>query len=78
MGNENKAPAPETVTVGLPSGLDKIKVAARKKALISAGTDTLLAEKLAIDAESAQLKRDALEEEIQKQAAKAAKQEAKK
>ena len=64
MANETKAPAPE-VTVGLPSGLDKSKVLARKKALIAAGTDTLLAEKLAIDAESAQLKRDSMEEEIQ-------------
>jgi hypothetical protein len=47
------------ITVGLPSGLDPEKVRARKGALIAAGTDPLLAEKLAIDAELQQAARDA-------------------
>lgn len=51
---------PETpvVTVGLPTNLDSDKVLARKKALIAAGTEPLLAEKLAIDAEQQQYLRD--------------------
>lgn len=62
----NEAPAiagtlpPETpvVTVGIPTNLDPDKVLARKKALIAAGTEPLLAEKLAIDAEQQQYLRD--------------------
>ena len=64
----NEAPAapipgtlpPETpvVTVGIPTNLDPGKILARKKALIAAGTEPLLAEKLAIDAEQQQYLRD--------------------
>ena len=64
MPDENKTPAPE-VTVGLPSGLNSTAVLARKKALISAGTDPLLAEKLAIDAEREQSRRGSKDKEIQ-------------
>lgn len=46
------------VSVGLPEGLAPEKVRARKAALIAAGTDPLLAEKLAIDACLAQADRD--------------------
>jgi len=51
---------PETpvVTVGLPKTLDPDKILARKKALMAAGTEPLLAEKLAIDAEQQQYLRD--------------------
>jgi len=51
---------PETpvVTVGIPTNLDPDKILARKKALIAAGTEALLAEKLAIDAEQQQYLRD--------------------
>lgn len=51
--------AVSTVSVGLPSGLDPEKVRDRKIALIAAGTEPLLAEKLAIDAETLQVARDA-------------------
>ena len=65
----NEAPAvaaipgtlpPETpvVTVGIPKNLDPEKILARKKALIDAGTEPLLAEKLATDAEQQQWLRD--------------------
>lgn len=62
----NEAPAipgtlpPETpvVTVGIPTNLDPKKVLERKKALIAAGTEPLLAEKLAVDAEQQQYLRD--------------------
>jgi hypothetical protein len=46
------------VTVGIPTNLDPEKILARKKALIAAGTEPLLAEKLAIDAEQQQYLRD--------------------
>lgn len=46
------------VTVGLPKDLDVEKVRQRKIALMRAGTEALLAEKLAIDAETQQLQRD--------------------
>jgi hypothetical protein len=46
------------VTVGIPTNLDPNKILARKKALIAAGTEPLLAEKLAIDAEQQQWLRD--------------------
>jgi hypothetical protein len=46
------------VTVGVPTNLAPDKVLARKKALIEAGTEPLLAEKLAIDAEQQQYLRD--------------------
>jgi hypothetical protein len=46
------------VTIGIPTNLDPNKVLARKKALIAAGTEPLLAEKLAIDAEQQQYLRD--------------------
>lgn len=51
---------PETpvVTVGIPTNLDAEKVLARKKALIAAGTEPLIAEKFAIDAEQQQYLRD--------------------
>lgn len=51
---------PETpvVTVGIPTNLKPEKILARKKALIEAGTEPLLAEKLAIDAEQQQYLRD--------------------
>jgi hypothetical protein len=51
---------PETpvVTVGLPKNVDHDKVLARKEALIKAGTEPLLAEKIAIDAEQQQWLRD--------------------
>ncbi len=51
---------PETpvVTVGLPKNLNPEKILARKKALIDAGTEPLLAEKLATDAEQQQYLRD--------------------
>jgi hypothetical protein len=65
----NEAPAtaaipgtlpPETpvVTVGIPTNLKPEKIAARKKALMDAGTEPLLAEKLAVDAEQQQYLRD--------------------
>jgi len=46
------------VTVGVPGNLDPKKVLERKMALIKAGTEPLIAEKLAIDAESQQALRD--------------------
>jgi hypothetical protein len=51
---------PETpvVTVGIPTNLDPDKILDRKKRLIAAGTEPLLAEKLAIDAEQQQYLRD--------------------
>jgi hypothetical protein len=51
---------PETpvVTVGIPKNLDPDKVLKRKEALIRAGTEPLLAEKLATDAEQQQYLRD--------------------
>jgi hypothetical protein len=64
-----EAPAPATpaaalpprqpaVAVGVPANLDRDKVLARQKALIAAGTDPVLAEKLAIDVEQQQFLRD--------------------
>lgn len=66
MSTENETPAPETV--GLPSGLNPKAVLARKSALIAAGTEPLLAEHLAIQAERGQVHRDSLEEKIQSEA----------
>lgn len=57
--SETTTSAP-AISVGLPAGLDPEKVRARKAALIAAGTDPLLAEKLAIDAEGQQAARDAM------------------
>jgi hypothetical protein len=47
-----------TNSIGLPDGVDPDKVNARRAALIQAGTDPLLAGKLAIDAEAQQAIRD--------------------
>jgi hypothetical protein len=58
--NTNTTPAPE-LTVGLPPGLNPTAVLARKSAMIAAGMEPLLAEKLAIDAEREQARRDSLE-----------------
>ncbi len=52
------ATTPPTVTVGIPTGLDPEAIRRRKAALIAAGTDPLLAEKLATDAEEQQALRD--------------------
>ena len=80
MSEQTNAAPP--VTVGLPSGLDPEKVRTRKGALIAAGTDPLLAEKLAIDAELQQSARDehnaAADKAAANNAAAAAKKEAKK
>jgi hypothetical protein len=46
------------VSVGLPADLDVERVRQRKIQLMNAGTEGLLAEKLAIDAETQQLQRD--------------------
>lgn len=67
------AAAPEKVSVGLPSGLDPEKVRARKSALIAAGTEPLLAEKLASVAEEQQLRRDAENKKAEAKAADAKK-----
>jgi len=75
--SENETPAPEA-TIGLPSGLKSEAVLARKRALIGAGTEPLLAEKLAIDAESAQVARDKAIAAEAKAAAKRAEKEAEK
>jgi hypothetical protein len=52
------APASIPVTVGLPKDVDPKKVLDRKIALMRAGTEPLIAEKLAIDAEAQQALRD--------------------
>jgi hypothetical protein len=52
------APASIPVTVGLPKDVDPQKVLSRKTALMRAGTEPLIAEKLAIDAEAQQALRD--------------------
>lgn len=65
--------AEPTVSVGLPAGLAPEKVRARKAALIAAGTEPLLAEKLAIDACEQQAARDALNEAAEKPVKKEAK-----
>jgi hypothetical protein len=72
MSENNETPAPE-VTVGLPSGLDQNAVVERKRALIAAGTDPLLAEKLAVDAEVQQAARNKQIIEEEKAATEAAK-----
>lgn len=72
MTEETNIPA-ATITVGLPPGISADAVLARKKALIAAGTDHLLADRLAIECEVQQARRNALNEEIDKaMAAKAA------
>jgi hypothetical protein len=61
------------VTVGIPTNLNPEKILARKKALIEAGTEPLLAEKLAIDAEQQQYLRDhhlSLEAKVEERTAK--------
>lgn len=60
--NTEAAPAisPE-LAVGLPAGLSSTAVAARKAALIAAGTPAIYAEKFAIDAEQAQMFHDLAE-----------------
>ena len=52
-----------TPTVGVPDGINKERVLARKTALILHGTHPLHAEKLAIDAEQQQVLIDALKAE---------------
>ena len=49
MSEDTKKPAQ---TFGLPEGVEPEAVLARRKALIEHGTDPLIAEKLAIEAES--------------------------
>jgi hypothetical protein len=50
----NSATAEAQLEVGLPGGLSRTAVAARKAALVAAGTPPMYAEKFAIDAEQAQ------------------------
>ena len=58
MNTEIQTPPAVHMTVGLPQGLNPEAVLKRKAALINAGTEPLLAEKFAIDAEQQQHLRD--------------------
>ena len=60
MPEEDKAaPPPKKYRIGVPEGVDPEKVAERAAVMIANGTNPMLAEKLAIDAEQAQVHRDA-------------------
>lgn len=62
------APPDPALAVGLPTGLSSTAVAARKAALIAAGTPAIYAEKFAIDAEQQQAWHDADAKKRQQQA----------
>lgn len=75
MSEETTALIDATVTVGVPKGLDPEAVRRRKALLMRAGVDPLLAEGLAVSAETEQAlldERVAAEERARKAAAKAA------
>lgn len=57
--NAADAPPDPAISVGLPKGVSSTAVAARKAALMAAGTPAIYAEKIAIDAEEQQAWHDA-------------------
>ncbi len=59
MEKNTQEPRPPGLIIALPDGINAAAVAVRKAALIAAGTDPLIAERLAIDAEAQQALSDA-------------------
>ena len=60
MSNKNNNPAEEQLDSYLPPGINTAAVKERMNGMILAGTDALIARKMAIDAERQQMDRDAM------------------